>query len=365
MNFFKLEFIAVYVVVANLLSSVKCWDSEELELFDLVEEVNTNFYTLLGVVQNSDSKTIRHAFRNLSLKLHPDKNDAPDADIKFRQLVAVHEVLRDPVKRKRYDEVLENGLPDWRHPVYYYRRVRKMGLAEMLIIVFTIVTIGQYIVSWAAYLEKKYIVEEFVSAEKKRLQKKQKKGKLEGNLPDMTIAIPKPSLLNTLPFQIPKLLWVFFTCIPLSIKLLTSYFIQKKKIEVYEAQEESDESEPEVLSKGPRRRRNFMIPQVNNESKLNGDCLNEMSGKSDEIKQETQSYPIKGGLWTDDDLSDLIKYVNKYPPGMNKRWEKIAEVMNRSVGEVIITLWLLIYLKTFSLTQLIWKNDFFSGDFYG
>lgn len=26
-----------------------CWDNEDLEVFDLVEEINTNFYTLLGV----------------------------------------------------------------------------------------------------------------------------------------------------------------------------------------------------------------------------------------------------------------------------------------------------------------------------
>lgn len=56
----------------------------------------------------------------------------------------------------RYNEVLKNGLPNWKSALYYYRRVRKMGLAEMSFIVFMILTIGQYIVSWAAYAEKKY-----------------------------------------------------------------------------------------------------------------------------------------------------------------------------------------------------------------
>lgn len=65
-------------------------------------------------------------------------------------------MLRDVNRRTRYDEVLKNGLPDWRQAVYYYRRVRKMGLAEMSVILFVLVTVGQYIVSWAAYLEKKY-----------------------------------------------------------------------------------------------------------------------------------------------------------------------------------------------------------------
>ena len=70
--------------------------------------------------------------------------------------MAIYEVIKDPVKRQRYNEVLENGLPDWKQAVYYYRRVRKMGLAEMIVILFIIVSIGQYCVAWAGYLEHKF-----------------------------------------------------------------------------------------------------------------------------------------------------------------------------------------------------------------
>jgi len=65
-------------------------------------------------------------------------------------------VLRDAKRHTHYDEVLKNGLPDWRQAIYYYRHVQKMGLAEMSVILFVLVTVGQYIVSWAAYFEKKY-----------------------------------------------------------------------------------------------------------------------------------------------------------------------------------------------------------------
>lgn len=68
----------------------------------------------------------------------------------------MHEVLKDEKKRKYYDEVLANGLPNWRSAVYYYRHVRKMGMVEMLLILFFILTIGQYLVSWASYFEKRY-----------------------------------------------------------------------------------------------------------------------------------------------------------------------------------------------------------------
>ena len=33
------------------INSVICWDNEELELFDLVEEINENFYEVLGVAK--------------------------------------------------------------------------------------------------------------------------------------------------------------------------------------------------------------------------------------------------------------------------------------------------------------------------
>ena len=56
----------------------------------------------------------------------------------------------------RYDAILRDGLPDWRQPVYYYRRVRKMGIIELLLVIFLILTIGHYIVAWSIYLEKKF-----------------------------------------------------------------------------------------------------------------------------------------------------------------------------------------------------------------
>lgn len=41
-----------------------------------------------------------------------------------------------------------------------------------------------------------------------------------------------------------------------------------------------------------------------------------------------------GGLWTDEDLGELIRLVKKYPGGTPARWETIAESMNRTVTEI-------------------------------
>jgi len=94
----------------------------------------------------------------MSLILHPDKNKAPDADDRFRELASIHDVLRDPVKRGHYDKVLSEGLPNWHHAVYYYRRVRRMGFLEMIVILFCIISVGQYLVAWGSYIEHKFTV---------------------------------------------------------------------------------------------------------------------------------------------------------------------------------------------------------------
>ncbi|PRD17969.1 UNVERIFIED_CONTAM: Dnajc1 [Trichonephila clavipes] len=68
------------------------------------------------------------------------------------------------------------GLPDWRAPIYYYRRVRNMGLFELTIFLFCLATLGQYIFAWSSYLEKKYEIEEVVLSRIRKKAKHQRKG---------------------------------------------------------------------------------------------------------------------------------------------------------------------------------------------
>jgi DnaJ homolog subfamily C member 1 len=70
--------------------------------------------------------------------------------------VSIYEVLKDPAKREKYNNVLKNGLPNWKSATYYFRKARKVGLLEGALLIFVITTIGQYLVSWAVYLEKKH-----------------------------------------------------------------------------------------------------------------------------------------------------------------------------------------------------------------
>lgn len=144
----------------------RAWSAEQLELYDLVEEVGSSFYDVLGVPQDASSKEIRkvrtaaprsaparplrrrQAFRTLSLSMHPDKSDSPTAEEEYRVVVAVGEVLRDAERRQAYDEVLRDGLPDWRHPVYYFRATAKMSVPGVLALLAVAATVVQAAGLW-------------------------------------------------------------------------------------------------------------------------------------------------------------------------------------------------------------------------
>jgi DnaJ family protein C protein 1 len=306
------------ILVVFCLKSVTAWDSEQLEVFDVVDEVKENFYTLLNVSQSATNQEIKSAFRGLSLKLHPDKNPTVDTSVQFRNLVSVYEVLRSTAKRKYYDEVLVNGLPNWRSAVYYYRYVRKMGMVEVCIILFTIVTIGQYLVNWAAYLERKYTIEQ---------NKKPKRKNKSDKPPEPAVILQKPSITDTLPVQIPRLLWHMVTSLPKTLGLIKTAVAQQIE-EATKPPPPPEEPEVRVRLKAVRKRnKGFVLPEGPN-FETTFHTSGDNSGSS--APPPTSS----GGLWTDDDLAELIKLVKKYPGGTSGRWETIAEVMGRSIPEV-------------------------------
>ncbi|XP_012282512.1 dnaJ homolog subfamily C member 1 [Orussus abietinus] len=323
------------VLQVFLCSLATAWDNDQLEVFDVVEEVNRNFYDLLGVPQAANASEIRKAFRRLSLQLHPDKNPAEDAEQQFRHLVAVYDVLKDPGKRELYDDVLVNGLPNWRSAVYYYRRVRKMGLLEMSVILFILTTIGQYLVAWAAYFEKRYTYEQVLGSKLQKMQKKSRKSKVDvPDLADILEKIPTPSVKNTLPFQLPRWTFASIVGIPSAFGTMREVWEERKrrkKLEEEETQaQETEEVEPEPIPRGPKRRRAAFTPQ-----ERQGEDARQLHEKENNRSNHVYEKPkLTGGLWTDDDLAELIHLVKKYPGGTTDRWEKIADTMNRTVAEV-------------------------------
>jgi molecular chaperone DnaJ len=70
----------------------------------------SDFYGLLGIARDAGEDEIKRAYRRLAMEYHPDRNAAPDAAAKFREIAEAYEVLVDPEQRARYDRYGEAGL---------------------------------------------------------------------------------------------------------------------------------------------------------------------------------------------------------------------------------------------------------------
>ncbi|HUF36490.1 MAG TPA: molecular chaperone DnaJ [Gemmatimonadales bacterium] len=70
----------------------------------------SDFYALLGVTREATEADVKKAYRKLAMEYHPDRNGAPEAEARFKEITEAYEVLRDPQKRAAYDRYGRAGV---------------------------------------------------------------------------------------------------------------------------------------------------------------------------------------------------------------------------------------------------------------
>ncbi len=71
--------------------------------------MDKDYYKIMGLKEDATEKDIKQAYRRLARKYHPDISKEPNAEEQFKAVGEAYEALKDPVKRKEYDELRKYG----------------------------------------------------------------------------------------------------------------------------------------------------------------------------------------------------------------------------------------------------------------
>ncbi|XP_044533871.1 dnaJ homolog subfamily C member 1 isoform X2 [Gracilinanus agilis] len=249
----------------------------------------------------------------------------------------------------KYDDILINGLPDWRQPVFYYRRVRKMSNAELAFLLFIILTVGHYAVVWSIYLEKQ--LDELLS-KKKREKKKKTGGKSaeEGKLAALEKnerLLMKPQWHDLLPCKLGIWFCLTLKALPQLIQDARQFYAEYKETKLKEKEDALARAELETLQKEkkPKVKKTkpefpmytSLEPSVYKPSYDHGTSIEEIEEQMDDwLENRNKIQKKKAPEWTEEDLSQLTRSMVKFPGGTPGRWEKIAHELGRSVTDVTV-----------------------------
>ncbi len=85
-----------------------------------------DYYDTLGVKSDASDADIKSAYRRLARKYHPDVSKESGAEDKFKAINEAYEALKEPDRRKAYDQLRAGGYragdqfrgppPNWHHP---------------------------------------------------------------------------------------------------------------------------------------------------------------------------------------------------------------------------------------------------------
>ena len=69
-----------------------------------------NLYNILGVAPNASDDDIKKVYRSLAMRYHPDRNDAPGAEVRFKSITKAYEILSDRTRRDEYNQSVNHRI---------------------------------------------------------------------------------------------------------------------------------------------------------------------------------------------------------------------------------------------------------------
>src|SRR5260370_2125718 len=80
-----------------------------------------DYYDVLGVPKGAGKDEIKSAYRKLALQYHPDRNKAPEATERFKEISEAYAILSDDEKRNQYDQFGRPGIYERYNPQEIFR----------------------------------------------------------------------------------------------------------------------------------------------------------------------------------------------------------------------------------------------------
>ena len=87
-------------------------------------------YEKLGLSPSATAELVKAAYRKKAAQYHPDKNQAPDAALRFREVQEAYEMLSDAERRKVFDDYRQRSLIE--DPLAVAREISSKYIQEIL-----------------------------------------------------------------------------------------------------------------------------------------------------------------------------------------------------------------------------------------
>lgn len=203
-----------------------------------------------------------------------------------------------------------------------------MGLIEMSIILSLIMTIGHYLCLLSAYHEKVFQAREMIKKKEKKLSKQQYDELLEEVKETNDIRCPRLAHDN-LPLKAAMLAkHVILTVLPAAVV----HAVELIRLHIASRKEEVDEEPVAAVPRVRKARFQPALPDLTGET--DDDEMVDVQNMDPHQSNMTALLTSEIKEWTQEEMLQLIKACKKLPVGTMQRWEKIAEMMSRSVDDV-------------------------------